>query len=194
MHPNTVVWDVEGVERSRTSDPVHQEGGVVSEDVPITTFDARYSQDTAQPVPWSEAVALLEEAGLFWVSSVRSDGRPHITPVVAVWMDGALYFSSGPQEQKSRNLAANPHCAVITGCNVWNDGVDLVLHGDVEIVRDLSQLQRVADGFFAKYGEDWAFEVTEDGMFSGPALVYELKPTQVLGFGKRPFSHTRWDF
>ena len=166
----------------------------MSEQVPITTLDTRYSDDGAEAIPWPNALALLEQAELFWVSSVRADGRPHVTPVVAVWTDGALYFSSGPEEQKSRNLAANPSCAVTTGCNTWNEGVDIVLHGEVEIVRDLSQLQRVADGFFAKYGSDWAFEVADDGTFRGPALVYQLNPTQALGFGKGPFSHTRWDF
>ena len=64
---------------------------------------------------WPKALGLLKQAGLFWVSTVRPDGRPHVTPVVAVWMDGALYFSSGPGEQKSRNLAANRQCAVTTG-------------------------------------------------------------------------------
>lgn len=166
----------------------------MSGQVPITTLDTRYSESPAEAVPWEEAVALLEQAELFWVSSVRPDGRPHVTPVVAVWMDGALNFSSGPQEQKSRNLAVNPHCAITTGCNARDEGIDIVLHGQVEIVRDLSELQRVADGFFAKYGSDWAFEVAADGTFSGPALVYRLNPTQALGFGKGPFSHTRWDF
>jgi nitroimidazol reductase NimA-like FMN-containing flavoprotein (pyridoxamine 5'-phosphate oxidase superfamily) len=80
-------------------------------------LDARYSEENAQPTPWPDAVTHMERAGLFWVSSVRADGRPHVTPVVAVWMDGALYFSSGPGEQKSKNLAANRHCAVTTGCN-----------------------------------------------------------------------------
>jgi general stress protein 26 len=148
-------------------------------------------------MPWPEALALLEQAELFWVSSVRVDGRPHVTPVVGVWMDGAFYFSSGGEEQKSRNLAANPHCAVTTGCNRWNEGVDIVLHGDVAIVRERAQLQRVADAFFAKYGTSWTFEVADDGTFNGPggALVYQLTPTQALGFGKgHPFSHTRWDF
>jgi len=166
----------------------------VSEQVPITTLDTRYSDDGAEAIPWPNALALLEQAELFWVSSVRADGRPHVTPVVAVWTDGALYFSSGPEEQKSRNLAANPSCAVTTGCNTWNEGVDIVLHGEVEIVRDLSHLQRVADAFFGKYGSDWAFEVLDDGTFRGPSLVYRLNPTQALGFGKGPFSHTRWDF
>jgi hypothetical protein len=173
------------------------EGGVVSEQLPVTTLDTRYSGELAEATPWPEALVLLEQAELFWVSSVRLDGRPHVTPVVALWMDGALYFSSGAEEQKSRNFAANPHCVVTTGCNTWHEGVDIVLHGEVVIVRDLSQLRRVADGFFAKYGNDWAFEVADDGTFNGPggALVYQLKPTQALGFGKgHPFSHTRWDF
>lgn len=161
---------------------------------PITTLDSRYSENLAEAIAWSRALVLLEQAELFWVSSIRFGGWPHVTPVVAVWMDGALYFSSGPAEQKSKNLAVNPHCAVMTGCNKWNEGVDIVLHGEVEIVRDLSELQRVADGFFAKYGSDWAFEVADDGTFRGPALVYQLRPTHALGFGKRPFSQTRWDF
>jgi general stress protein 26 len=169
----------------------------VRDQEPSTTLDTRYSEDEAEAVSWSDAVVLLGQAELFWVSSVRVDGRLHVTPVVAAWLDGALYFSSGPDEQKSRNLAADPHCAVTTGCNTWDEGVDLVLHGEVEIVRDLSQLQQVADAFLAKYGSDWAFEVADDSTFNGPggALVYRLNPTQALGFGKgHPFSHTRWDF
>ena len=52
---------------------------------PVTSLDARYSEENAQPTPWPDAVTHLERAGLFWVSSVRADGRPHVTPVVAVW-------------------------------------------------------------------------------------------------------------
>jgi hypothetical protein len=163
---------------------------------PVTTLDARYSEESAQATPWPDAVGRLEQAGLFWVSTVRADGRLHVTPVVAVWMDGALYFSSGPGEQKSRNLAANRHCAVTTGCNTWDEGFDIVLHGEAVVVRDLLLLQQVAGAFLAKYGSDWAFEVADDGTFRGHgvSLVYQLTPVQGLGFGKGPFSHTRWDF
>ena len=163
---------------------------------PRATLDARYSEENAQATSWTGAVARLEAAGLFWVSTVRTDGRPHVTPVVAVWMDGALYFSSGPGEQKSRNLAANQHCAVTTGCNTWNEGFDIVLNGEAVVVRDLPLLRRVADAFLAKYGSDWAFEVADDGTFGGHgvSLVYQLTPAHALGFGKGPFSHTRWDF
>ena len=165
----------------------------MANDVPRTTLDVRYSDGDAQATPWPDAVRHLEQAGLFWVSSVRADGRPHVTPVVAVWTDEALYFTSGPREQKSRNLAANRHCVVTTGCNTWNEGLDVVLLGDAVVVRDLPLLRQVADAFLAKYGSDWAFEVAEDGTFGG-RLVYQLVPVQGLGFGKGPFSHTRWDF
>jgi hypothetical protein len=47
---------------------------------PVTTLDARYSEESAQATPWPDAVARLEQAGLFWVSTVRPDGRPHVTP------------------------------------------------------------------------------------------------------------------
>jgi len=32
----------------------------------------------------------LEKAEVFWLSTVRPDGRPHVTPMVSVWLDGAL--------------------------------------------------------------------------------------------------------
>jgi Pyridoxamine 5'-phosphate oxidase len=163
---------------------------------PRATLDARYSEEGARAASWPDAVARLEQAGLFWVSTVRADGRPHVTPVAAVWLDGGLYFSSGPGEQKSRNLAANRHCAVTTGCNTWDKGFDIVLHGEAVVVRDLPLLQQVANAFAAKYGSDWVFEVAGDGTFRGHgvSLVYQLAPVQALGFGKDPFSHTRWDF
>jgi hypothetical protein len=70
-----------------------------------------------------------------------------------------------------------------------------VLHGEAVIRRDLPLLRHVADAFLAKYGSDWAFEVAADGTLGGHgALVYQLAPAQALGFGKDPFSHTRWDF
>jgi hypothetical protein len=165
---------------------------------PLTSLDARYSGENARAVPWKEALDRVEQAGLFWVATVRRDGRPHVTPVVGAWADGAFYFTTGADEQKSKNLAANPHCAVITGCNTWDAGLDIILHGNAVVVRDLPLLRTVADAFLAKYGSDWAFEVVEeDGTFRlhGVALVYQVAPAQALGFGKgEPFSHTRWDF
>jgi general stress protein 26 len=166
-------------------------------DYPVAELDQRYSSDNATPVSWSQAVAALETAEVFWISTVRANWHPHITPMIAVWLDQALYFCTGPTEQKARNLAANPHLAITTGCNTLGSGLDLVIEGNAAQLTDKAVLQRVADQYLAKYGRDWAFTVTENG-FNGDggfALVFEVTPTTAYGFGKgEPFSHTRWRF
>jgi hypothetical protein len=34
---------------------------------------------------------------------VRADGRPHVTPLISVLVDGALHFCTGATEQKAKN-------------------------------------------------------------------------------------------
>jgi Pyridoxamine 5'-phosphate oxidase len=164
---------------------------------PVTELDARFSEKGASATPWAVAQAALEAAPLFWISTVRSDGRPHVTPLIAVWLDGALIFCTGPEEQKARNLARNPHCILMTGCNALDEGLDIVVEGDAVNIGDEARLGRIAEVYVAKYGSDWRFEV-RDGAFAhsdgGKALVFEVAPVTAFGFAKGPFSQTRWRF
>jgi hypothetical protein len=50
--------------------------------------------------------------------------------VVALWLHGALYSSTGPTEQKAVNLATNPHVAVTKGRNTRDDGLDVMVEGE----------------------------------------------------------------
>ncbi|HEX4834255.1 MAG TPA: pyridoxamine 5'-phosphate oxidase family protein [Trebonia sp.] len=93
---------------------------------PVTTFDQTYSDPAASAVDWAQTRRALETAELFWISTVRADGRPHVTPVVAAWTDDAIWFSTGATEQKFANLRANPHVVLTTGCNRWDRGLDVV--------------------------------------------------------------------
>jgi predicted pyridoxine 5'-phosphate oxidase superfamily flavin-nucleotide-binding protein len=52
---------------------------------PVTTLDQQYSDPAAVAAGWEETRGVLETAELFWLSTVRADGRPHVTPVVAAW-------------------------------------------------------------------------------------------------------------
>jgi hypothetical protein len=168
---------------------------------PITKLDARFSSEGAAPRGWSEAERGLEDAEVFWISTVRPDQRPHVTPLVAVWLDGALYFCTGPDERKAKNLARNPHCILTTGCNALGEGLDVVVEGDAVQVRDDAKLRRIAAEYVSKYGSDWCFEVRDgaflhDGAHEGSvALVFEVAPATAFGFGKgQEFSQTRWRF
>jgi hypothetical protein len=61
---------------------------------PITTLDTRHGVPRGGVTPWEETRRVLETAELFWLSTVRADGRPHVTPCVPVWHDGAIHFTA----------------------------------------------------------------------------------------------------
>jgi nitroimidazol reductase NimA-like FMN-containing flavoprotein (pyridoxamine 5'-phosphate oxidase superfamily) len=72
---------------------------------PRTELDTRFSEPGAQPTSWEDTLEAIKEVEIFWISTVRADGRPHITPLVAVWLDD-VHFSTGSDEQKARDLAS----------------------------------------------------------------------------------------
>lgn len=176
---------------------------------PTTELDARYSS-ALNPRPgaaevtatdWSEAQRQLEEAEIFWVSTVRPDGRLHVTPVIAAWHAGVLYFSTGTAEQKARNLAHDGHCALTTGGNSLTEGLDLVVEGRAEPVADPALLEEVIAAYEAKYGPhitspEGTFHGMGDTFRNGEALVFGVAPTTAYGFGRDNgvYSHTRWSF
>jgi hypothetical protein len=164
---------------------------------PATELDGRFSSPGATPTLWRDVESLLGQAGLYWLTTVRPDGRPHVTPLIAVWLDGALFFCTGGDERKAKNLARNAACVLTTGCNTAGDGMDVVVEGDAVRTRDDALLRRVAEAYVAKYGEEWAFTVAE-GAFEHQghtALVFEVRPRTVFGFGKgEAYSQTRYRF
>ena len=170
----------------------------MASNAPATTIDQRFSSPDATATSWDTARQHLERAQVYWLTTVRSDGRPHVTPLIAVWLDDALYFSTGPDEQKARNLKTNTHIVVTTGCNRLDNGLDLVIEGNAVRVIDESKLQLLVQMFAAKYGtEIWDFSVRDGGFDSlgNLAIVFEVAPTSVFGYGKgATFSQTRWRF
>lgn len=163
---------------------------------PTTALDSRFSDPDATATSWDDALRVLEGAELFWLTTVRADGRPHVCPLVAVWLDGALHFCTGPEEQKVRNLRADPNVVLTTGCNDWERGLDVVVEGEAVRTTDDAMLRRLAAAWRTKWDGRWRFEAG-DGAFHHEgvdALVFSVVPTKVLAFGKGTFTHTRHRF
>jgi len=164
---------------------------------PDTALDQRFSNPDATAAGWDETRRVLEEAQLSWICTVRADGRPHLTPLVAVWLDGALYFCTGAGEQKAVNLRGNPHVLLLTGCHRWDEGLDVVAEGDAIRVTDDALLTRLARAWAQKWDGQWQYQV-RDGRFEHPgdgsALVFEVRPAKVLAFAKGRFGQTRYRF
>src|SRR5688572_23739410 len=162
---------------------------------PTPELDTRFSEPAATAVPWAEVVRVLETSEIFWLSTVRREGRPHVTPLPAMWLDDALHFCTGPDEQKARNLAANPECVLTTGSNAFRSGLDIVVEGRASRVTDESLLKRLAALWEVKLA--WPYEVVDGAFRKLPsaiagddpdpahvAYVFGVAPAKVLAFGR----------
>lgn len=165
---------------------------------PKAELDAPYSSPGASPTAWAAAQQRLLDAGVYWVSTVRGDGRPHVTPVAGLWHDGAFYFSTGAHEQKARNLSGNPHCVVTTGSSAFLEGLDVIIEGDAVRVTDEPTLKGLADRFASKYSDFFGFKVG-DGAFvhgdGGVAEVLKVVPAKAFAYSRGDaFTATRYRF
>ncbi|QKW37860.1 pyridoxamine 5'-phosphate oxidase family protein [Actinomadura sp. NAK00032] len=161
---------------------------------PTPHLDERFSDPAAQATPWATVRKALETAQLFWITTVRADGRPHVTPLVAVWLDDALHFGTGPEEQKAVNLSHNPQVVLTTGCNDWTQGLDVMVEGEARRVTDRPTLERLAAVWATKWTGQWQYQVADTGFVhnGGEALVLAVKPTKILAFTKGTFTQTRY--
>ncbi|MDQ6947530.1 MAG: pyridoxamine 5'-phosphate oxidase family protein [Actinomycetota bacterium] len=156
------------------------------------------------PIPWSRAVKQLEAQGseegrgrTCWLATTGPDGSPHLAAVGALWVDDRFFFTSGPRTRKSRNLAANPNCAVSVSLN----DIDVVVEGTARKASDRPTLERVAD-IYASLG--WPARASGGAItadFSAPSAgrgpwdLYMVTPAVAVGVAtKEPHGATRWRF
>jgi general stress protein 26 len=167
----------------------------MTETEPTVEFTGAFSEPTATAVPWADVDAVLTKSEMFWLSTVRGDGRPHVTPLPAIWLDRVLYFCAGENEQKTVNVRANPNCVLTTGTNQLHSGLDVIVEGAAERVTDHDTLVRLAALWKSKL--DWDYTVRGDTFEPMPGhvgLVFGVAPAKVLSFGKDPYSQTRYRF
>jgi general stress protein 26 len=161
-------------------------------------LDSRFSDPAAAPTPWEETERALQAAELYWITTVRAKGRPHVTPLIGVYFDGAMHFTTGLQEQKARNLEHHAQVALTTGTNTWAQGLDVVVEGAAERVTENETLQQLATAIEDKYGAVWHFDVG-DGVFlhsggANEAAVFRVEPSKVIAFAKDPHAQTTYRF
>jgi len=159
-----------------------------------------------EALPWSRArdqLAAPPDANnpgqdhISYLGTVRPDGRPHSAGIGELWLDGEIYFTSGPGTRKSRNLAENPACTISTRLK----DIDLVLEGEASRVTDPAILERAA----ARYRDGgWPAEAGGDALtapFSAPSAgpppwyLYHFAVHTAFGVATaEPYGATRWRF
>lgn len=140
-------------------------------------------------LPWSWARQRLAEASVYWVASVRPDGRPHVTPIWGAWVDEAFWMEGGRRTRRFRNLAQNP--GVVVSIERGDDVV--MVEGDAEQLAELDEglVQRLLAGY-AKYRSSHEYEADPANWQGGG--IWCVRPHKALGWGSFPADATRWTF
>ena len=139
--------------------------------------------------PWATASARLEtpeKDRTYWLATVRPDGRPHVRPILGLWLDDAFYFITGETTGKAKNLHANPKC-VLPASSLALPALDVIIEGDAVKVTDHHKVQQVVDAYASRL--HWPLTVGDGGVFGPnaptagppPHAVFELTPTTVVG-------------
>jgi hypothetical protein len=134
-----------------------------------------------------------------WLTTINEDGSPHVTPVGALWVDGAFWFQTGAGTRKSRNVARDPRCSVAVSIR----DADIVVEGDAVHVTEPGQVARIAKAWA---DQGWPAEPDESGTgitapFNAPSQgpppwdVYRIEPrSAIVALGTEPGGLTRFRF
>ena len=141
-------------------------------------------------LPWKWAEQRLNKSRQYWIATTRPDGRPHVMIIWALWMNGLLYFSTGSNSRKARNLKLNPNCTMCT-----DDSAEaIILEGVVEREEDAKTIRE----FWRRYGKKYKFDTSNTGCDSSPMEepVLYLHPKIGFGLWEKKFANsaTRWIF
>lgn len=134
-----------------------------------------------------------------WLSTVNEDGSTHLTPVGALWFDGAYWFQTGTSTRKARNVARDPRCSI--ACSLHD--ADVVVEGDAVHVTDAAVVAKAAKAW-ADQGWPAAPDETGTGItapFNAPSQgpppwnVYRVAPRSVVAvMSAEPGGLTRFNF
>ena len=134
-------------------------------------------------LPWSHVTERMTQSMHYWICTVGSDGRPHVTPVDGLWLEDKLYFGGSPKTRRNRDLTANP--AVSVHLDSSDDVV--ILHGNAYLqTADHELAVQLAKASTEKYGYAPPPETYER---SG---VHVFQPTTVFAWKQFPKDVTRW--
>ncbi len=61
---------------------------------------------------WADVETRLVESLHNWMTTVRSDGPPHVVPRWGVWLDSSLHYDGAPATVHVRNLRKNTACTL----------------------------------------------------------------------------------
>ena len=141
---------------------------------------------------------VLDAAEIFWISTVRPDGRPHVTPLMAVLLDDVAVLLHRPDRAEGAQPRDEPAGRDDDGCQLDERRARPRRRRAMRSASPTSRtLAAAAERYTSKYG--WTFEARDGSLHSddgGEAYLFRVDARTGFGFGKgeEHFSQTRYRF
>jgi nitroimidazol reductase NimA-like FMN-containing flavoprotein (pyridoxamine 5'-phosphate oxidase superfamily) len=127
------------------------------------------------------AADLLRLERIARVATAGPGGLPHVVPVCQVLVDGRVYFASGTQGRKVKNLEANPQVAVVVDVysEAWGGLRGVMVQGRAALITRgprFRKIRRLLYEKYLQYPDDAAIDESD-------SVIVEVTPTHVFTWG-----------
>ena len=127
------------------------------------------------------AADLLRLERIARVATAGPGGLPHVVPVCQVLVDGRVYFASGTQGRKVKNLEANPQVAVVVDVysEAWGGLRGVMVQGRAALITRgprFRTIRRLLYEKYLQYPDDAAIDESD-------SVIVEVTPTHVFTWG-----------
>jgi nitroimidazol reductase NimA-like FMN-containing flavoprotein (pyridoxamine 5'-phosphate oxidase superfamily) len=115
------------------------------------------------------------------VATTGSAGIPHLVPVCHVLAGGKVYFASGDDARKVRNLRDNPRVTVTVDLysDHWDTLKGVMIQGRARLIERGPRWRRIRDLLYRKYPQ----YPREAAISPSDSVVVEVTPTRVFSWG-----------
>ena len=115
------------------------------------------------------------------VATVSAEGVPHLVPVCHVLAREKLYFGSGKDATKVRNLKANPRITVTVDeySDHWAGLKGVMLQGHARLIERGPEFTRIRDLLYEKYPQ----YPKEAALATSDSVIVEVTPSRVFTWG-----------
>jgi nitroimidazol reductase NimA-like FMN-containing flavoprotein (pyridoxamine 5'-phosphate oxidase superfamily) len=130
----------------------------------------------------TKAVArLFERERVCRVATSNPRGVPHLVPVCQVVSGGKIWFASGTDGRKAKNLAANPRLALTIDLysDDWAHIKGVMVQGRARLYARGQRFRKIRALLYKKYPQ-YAREAALD---ESDSVVVEVTPTRVFTWG-----------
>jgi PPOX class probable F420-dependent enzyme len=115
------------------------------------------------------------------VATAGKAGMPHLVPVCHVVAGGKVYFASGDDARKVKNLGENPRVTLTVDLysDHWGTLKGVMIQGRARLIEGGPRFRRVRDRLYRKYPQ----YPREAAISPSDSVAIEVTPTRVFSWG-----------